>query len=176
MDNDFITRIYNEYYGTVKMVVTSLIYSKNQDDITSCVHDVYLIAMKKEGLEAHPSIDGWLYLTAKNVVNRFNHRYLTSKNRSCNLEDVTLVEDDFSAQLAEDVDYQEIVKRSQVRDILAKLTDMERDFYDLRYRQKLSSREIGEALGISEGAVVMRNARLKTKIKKILRTMIEGKD
>ncbi len=168
MDNDFITRIYNDYYNMVKMVITSQIYSKNIDDITSCVHDVYITAMKKEGLETHPSIDGWLYLTAKNVAKRFNKKHLTELNKTCDIDDIELPDGDFTEDLIDKLDTplekEELLKKR----ILDNLTDMEKDFYVLKYIKKLPNEEIGEILGITTGSANTRNMRLKAKIRKLV--------
>lgn len=79
MDRKFIKKIYNDYYKFVYTIVKNSIYSSQE--IEPCVQDVFVAAMESADIEKHPNIQGWLFITAKNISKRFNHKYLLRINK-----------------------------------------------------------------------------------------------
>jgi len=174
MNNSFIEKIYQEHYGLIKLVVKNSIHSPNSDDITSCVQDVFVIAMRKQGLEEHINIKGWLLKTAKNVVNTFN-RQKAIREKYCDfsidLDKVEFITADFSDLLVDQINSERLSGLNLNQIILESLSQNERDFYTLLYLKKLNIKEIGRILNISEGAALTRRTRLKEKIKKVLKNL-----
>ena len=174
MDNVFIEKIYEEYYGLVKLIVKNSIHTSNSDDITSCVQDVFVIAMQNTGLENHPNIKGWLLLTTKNVVTKFN-RQMVIQNKYCDFKTdyntVVFEGKDFSDLLIEKIHSDRLKSLDINQIIIESLSRNERDFYALLHNEKLDIKEISKILNISEGAAATRRTRLKEKIKNILKNL-----
>ncbi|MCL2109776.1 MAG: hypothetical protein FWH20_10580, partial [Oscillospiraceae bacterium] len=74
MKTDFIETLYAgaEYYDTVKNSILYVMKTRggiSEHDLQDCINEVFLIAMNKRRiLEGHPSIKGWLSVTAQNVA------------------------------------------------------------------------------------------------------------
>lgn len=175
MDYDFMEKIYRDYYDRVKMVVINVIYSNNTDDITSCVQDVFLTAMQKNGLENHPHIDGWLYITAKNITMRFNEKYLYRMKKNTPIEDFDRPKEDFSEQLIEEISYNQLGEEI-IENIIGSLSKTEQDFYRLKYKEGFDNKKISELLSITVGAVITRNSRIKARVKQLLKDELYKND
>ena len=175
MDKEFIKRIYEENYSLIKLIVKNSIHSSNIDDITSCVQDVFLVAMQKNGLENHVNIMAWLLKTTKNVVKSFN-RQKAIKNKyfdfNADYKNIKLSSGDFSDILIDKIDSEEKLKGLDLNQIIIEsLSQNERDFYVFLYHKKFNIKEISEILNISTGNAATRSTRLKEKIKNILKNL-----
>jgi RNA polymerase sigma-70 factor (ECF subfamily) len=174
LDSNFIEKLYEEYYSFIKLIVKNSIHTSNSDDITSCVQDVFVIAMQKEGLEKHANIKAWLLKTTKNIVKSFNRKKAINNKYFDFRVDYMVFEpstDDFSDSLIEKIDSERLKGLDFNQIIIESLSRNERDFYALLYHKKLSIKEISKVLNISEGAAATRNTRLKEKIKKVLENL-----
>lgn len=189
LDKAFIEKIYREYYSLIKLVVINSICSDVPDDITSCVQDVFLAAMKQENLELHVSVKGWLLKTAANLTGNFNRNYLKHArhidvncvnykycyNKSDGAEtsekEIEASETDFTGALMEKIEMERLKNLDYEKVIMDSLFGKEKEFYELLRNTRLNVKEIGGILHISEGAAAVRRSRLKGKIKKILDNM-----
>jgi len=174
LNSDFIEKIYKEHYEYLKLLVINSIHTPNPDDITSCVQDVFMVAMQKEGLEDHANIKGWLLKTTKNIVKTFN-RQKAIRNKYydfySDLKEDKLVTESFLDMLIEEIDSERLKNIDIDRIIMESLSQSERDFYVLLRFEKLSIKEISKRLSISEGAAATRHTRFKDKIKKIIKNL-----
>jgi len=73
---DFIEKIYRENADFIKAIIKSNLYSKNEQDIFDCVQDVFFTALKRDDIQDHPNVKGWLCSTAKIIAKQYNTKYL----------------------------------------------------------------------------------------------------
>jgi len=76
---DVMEMIYEpEYFSTVKNTILLKMKSHggiNEHDLEDCISEVYEVALeKRQEIEEHPCIQGWLTDTAKNIVKRYIKR------------------------------------------------------------------------------------------------------
>jgi RNA polymerase sigma factor (sigma-70 family) len=167
----FFERIYNDYYSHIYSIIKSILFSKTDDDITSCVQEVFIIAyMKIETLYHHPNIMGWLVNTAQKYSRNFNRQYSQRKKFYNDSLDIEAMPDekDLAQEIIEEISFEEYIKSDVVNKFLKKLSSDELKLYDLKYKQKLKNEEIGAIFGINAHAVASRNTRLINKFKKII--------
>ncbi|MDR2572488.1 MAG: sigma-70 family RNA polymerase sigma factor, partial [Oscillospiraceae bacterium] len=158
--------IKNQY--DVFSFIQNRIYSKSIHDVEDCVQEVFLTATRKimsMDVESHPKIDGWLFAIAKNIIARFNKKYMKTKNYLDTEADVdTLITDDrdFTHQLIEDIVYGEIDKEEFKETISKELSEDDKRLYRMKLK-RLSNKEISVIFNISENAVKQRYKRIKQK-------------
>ena len=118
------------------------------------VQDTFLLALlKQDELPGHPAPGGWLTQTLRNLIQ--NERRKLAARNALPLDDAGLL----PAAEAE----------PGLRDILpAGLSEQERELLTLRFEQQWSYRELGEHLGISEGACRIKLFRTVEKCRKLL--------
>jgi RNA polymerase sigma factor (sigma-70 family) len=188
LDKSFIEKIYREYYSLIKLVVINSIHSSIPDDISSCIQDVFMAAMKQEDLKEHISVKGWLLKTTTIVTNDFNrkqarrekhidhnainYKYAIKSESGGTIEkDIDVFEADFSESIIENEELTRLKRLNYEKVIEESLFKSERDFFELIHYRKKSIDEICEILHISKGSAMVRRTRLKGKIKKILENM-----
>jgi RNA polymerase sigma factor (sigma-70 family) len=169
LTKEYFNIIYEKYYDIVKRVVISRISTNNSDDISGCINDVFIAAYTdtKNDLQNHPNIAGWLVRTADNYVKRYNKTNAIRFKRSAELED-DLSNDDFAKSSDENIVYNDMIKSGVLEKIFDTFTPAERDFYNLKYIQKLSDKEISDTTGMNPTLVRVKNHRLKLKVKKMI--------
>jgi RNA polymerase sigma factor (sigma-70 family) len=168
-DEDFFNIIYEKYYINVYRKVKNILYSEIDDDITSCVQETFEKAwINAEFLKKHKNAAGWLVKTAENTAYNFNAKYLTRQkfsDDSADTESISL-EEDFTQRIVEEAEFDEFLKSGIIEKFFNRLSERDRIFYDLKFRQKLSNEEIGEMLEISSHSVAVKGRRLIEKFKK----------
>jgi RNA polymerase sigma-70 factor (ECF subfamily) len=178
LNRDFIAKIYQEHYEFVKLCVMNRIHTpKIADDVSSCVQDVFVAAMKAKGLENHPNIKGWLLLTVKNVVKNFNRQNVVRRKYYEYTFEPDINESevpDFSDLLIERIEYERLEGLGIIEKIYESLSLNERDFYDLRYKKEFSIKKINEILDISKAAAATRCSRLNVKLKRKIKYFLEN--
>jgi len=169
VDDTFFNKIYEDYYNQVYIKIKRMLYSKVDDDITSCVQDTFMQAwIKIEFLKNYEDVVGWLIVTAAHVANNFNRKYAVRQkviNDSTEMENIA-DETDYAQDILETIGFEEYIKSNTFERFLTQMTENERLLYELKYKHKLSNETIGEILGISANAVASRNKRLIQKFKK----------
>lgn len=169
MDSKFIEQIYNKYYKFVYTIVKNSIYSSQE--IESCVHDVFIAAIEYVNLEKHPNIEGWLFITAKNISKQFNHKYLLRVNKITDEDENIIAQRDFISALEEDDEYIHLINNGIIKKILDSFTENEKVLYWLKYSQHKTYEEISDILNVSAGALMTRNSRMISKAKRIINSM-----
>ena len=169
MKQKLIDKIYKEMYSYLYCLVSRWIYPSNQEDIEDILHDVFLIAMETENLEKHENIKGWLVKTAKNLSKQFTEK----RNREIKRTVLTIndIKDSYSVEdhVIEDIEFENMISNNTYARIMDKLSDSEKQFYNMKYIHKLSYDEICRLLGISFGTARARNSRLVAKVKKLIK-------
>lgn len=139
------------------------------DYTDDCVQEAFCVFYRK--LLAGEEIEkpgAFLYRTADNMVKRAKSEYIKHAQRTAILESAEHVQTFIFEENADNIDY------DAVKDIL--ISDLSKDeqlLYQQKYIEKLSLKEIGTALGIPPSAVANRTSRLRTKIKKLTKEIIE---
>jgi RNA polymerase sigma-70 factor (ECF subfamily) len=174
--NDFLRDLYLNHQKNVAVFIKSMIYSKRIHDVEDCVQEVFLAAIKSPELEKHPNIEGWFYNTATNIALKFNDKLELMKKTPLIIDDDEVVFeaiiDDFSEQLIEDIEYERLMSEGIIDKIMEELSEREKYFYFLRFKEKHGNKKISEITGKKEVAVRVRLMRLKDKIKKILKNYV----
>ncbi|MDR1753608.1 MAG: sigma-70 family RNA polymerase sigma factor [Eubacterium sp.] len=162
---DFIEKIYteSEYYDSVRNTILYMMPGGiNKFDLDDCISEVYKIALQKRNeVENHPLIQGWLVLTAKNVVKRYLRKKSIEKRMLLSM----------NAIITEPVDnYYECEKSyDEFLDFLRKsLKRSDYKLFTMKFVEKRSTTEIAEYIRIKPHSADSRITRLKNKIKKIL--------
>jgi RNA polymerase sigma-70 factor (ECF subfamily) len=129
-----------------------------------------MAALQKHDLQEHPNIEGWLYVTGRNIALQFNREYL-KREKMIDIDCIELSEDSFENQLIEDIEFERLIKQGCRKKIFKALSKTEKHFFSLRYIKKYSNKQISEITGKSEVAVRVRYSRLKEKIEKLIKNM-----
>lgn len=157
VDKDFIEMLYTkpEYYNLVKNTILRRKPDINYNDLDTCISDVYTVALETENLKSHPNINGWLYMTAKNIVNQFIFKAMLDEKRFLELDDKIEDNYDFTA----DIGFNEFIKK-----IKQNLTETEYKFFVLKYIKQCTKKEISKIMNITEASVNIQGTRLKKKL------------
>ena len=162
---DVMEMIYEpEYFSTVKNIILLKMKSRGgicEHDLQDCISEVYEVALeKRQEIEEHPCIQGWLTDTAKNIVKRYiRKRAIESRWFSDNGEAISEVIDD-------DDEYQRLLLE-YLGALKANLRRSEYTLFTMRFIDKMSVEEIAEKFGKNKHAIDARIYRLKKKSKKI---------
>jgi len=167
MDGRFIEMLFREkeYYNIVKQTILYMIPGIGSHDFDDCVSEVYLSALKTKNLEKHLNIKGWLNITAKNIAKRYKTKRAAER--------IIISEKDIDKKVADKNDFVfDIENKAGYEEVLNKfsesLSKSDYRLFKLKYIERLSSKEIGDILGIKADSVDIKLIRLKNKIKNIL--------
>ena len=164
----FINHLYEEYYNPIVRYCTAAL-GGDESDGELCAHEVFEEAFRcRDKLMSHPSVIGWLRVTAKHRVSRFLRE---RQKRSLHEVHITDLSEKYLESVQYIEDYDEAFEEDippLVEKVLSGLDDDERNIYELRFRQNMTFREIGEALGISESAARMRTVRTELRIRQVV--------
>jgi RNA polymerase sigma-70 factor (ECF subfamily) len=168
--NEFYEMIFKEHLGIIKTIVKSTIYSQNLADIEDCVQNVLVAALQKQDLQEHPNIEGWLYITGRNMALQFNREHL-KREKFHDIDDYEHAVEDFADNLIEELEFERLKEQEVIKKVLTALSKTEKHFFYLRYIKKYDNRKISSVTGKSEAAVRTRYTRLTEKIKKFIKNM-----
>jgi RNA polymerase sigma factor (sigma-70 family) len=135
------------------------------------VQEAFLKAWQKlDALEDPAKFPAWLCHIVRNVAVDLRRRARPADDGAQDLSaaDGAQVITDPAAGL------DEAERRQQVTAALASLDELSRSAVVLRYYDNLSSREIGQLLGLSAAAVDMRLSRARQELRPLLAGMLEG--
>jgi RNA polymerase sigma factor (sigma-70 family) len=164
--------MYNENIDFVIGLVKNRLYPESIQDLTDCVHDVFLSAMQSKEIQNHPNARGWLCLSVKNVTKRYNERHLNSLLGREIAENDIIVED-FSLQSDENFLFKDAFDKDVIKETLLSLSPREKHFYELRYKRELSYKEISTQMGKTETSLWALNLRLERKVRKFIKKFLE---
>jgi RNA polymerase sigma factor (sigma-70 family) len=132
------------------------------------VQEALLKAWQKlGGLEDPARFGAWLCHIVRNVSVDLRRQFKPTEYIGSTDERAVI-----GSQVCDEVDSGE--RRECVAAALSTLDDVSRSVVVLRYYEDLSSREIGELLGLSAAAVDMRLTRARQQLRPLLSEMIEG--
>ena len=162
MNNEELTRIYNEAYGPVYWTAFQLL--KNEADSEDIVQETFVSLIESyDTIKDKNKVTAWL---KKNAANKCLNRLTRSKTDAVEdefFEDVEAMPEDFLPDTI--VESEE--SRCVVMDIIDNaLSDDVRRTLVLYYFDEMTTKEIAEAQGIPQGTVLWRLNFAKKKIKK----------
>lgn len=172
MKKDFIHNLYNDKYTGIFLLAKNFLYSASPDDVKNIVHEVFLTALQTDNLENHPNIDDWLYITTRNLCFHFNREYLRKKRLQVTDYENLQASTDLLSQVIEKDELHVLLENNVQKKIIDGFNEDEKIFYFLKYCRKADTKEICNALNITENTVFSRNARLISKVKKMIRKIL----
>lgn len=168
--DDFYNEICNKYFKDVYEFYVYLTKGdKNLNDmVEECTQETFLEAKKQiEKLRKHPNIKGWLYVTAKNLINSSFRKYYIKNKYEITVPDEIICSSKIVLDELEKVIDDEIDVDKLKVNVLEQLKEGEYQFYIDFFVEKKSVKEMAEKHNISVSAIYTRIYRLKLKIKKI---------
>jgi len=173
---DFLERLVKEHFEDVYKYCWRLVrgQKKFQDFVEECTQETFYKAlMEFSKLENHPNIKGWLYITARNLIND-SYRYLYKRKRYEIFMDDDATEflstcgDGFAKIIEDRVDVDKLGI-----EIINNLDENEHELYTDYYKNNMTVLELSLKHNISATAVTTRIYRLKKKIKNIAKETIK---
>ncbi len=165
-DQKFFENLYKAEYDNILKYVRRMVTDSN--GVEDIVQETFFEACRKEKeLRTHPNVPGWLHLTAKNKVMKWEE-----KQRKYTLDFDFLLDNTAEEGKGKVDDYRMVEAISTVRKVLS---DEELKLFRCYYEYGYTSQEIAEQLGITETCFKVRILRMKQKIKNSLQlTLLSG--
>jgi len=141
-----LTSLYEEYYD--KLVRYVYVHISDREEAEDIAGEVFLNALQalRSGQEQGMPTQWWLFRIAHNLTVDYLRR--TSKRRLVPADSVVLLGDDDPADTAE-----KNIEFERIAEAMKHLTIEQREVISLRFFWGLTSKEVGSALGKSDGAV-----------------------
>lgn len=155
----FFEELYKSEYENIKKYVRRMITDNNS--VEDIVQETFFEAYrKKKVLQTHPNVAGWLRITAKNKIMKWEE-----KQRKYSLDFDFLLDNAAEEERGNVDEYRMVEALSTVRRILSE-EDLEllRCYYEYGY----TSQEMAKKLGVSETCFKVRILRMKQKIRNSL--------
>lgn len=153
--------LYNHYYKPIFIFVFKKVRDEfTCEDITSRVFMKALINISKYQDRGFP-FSSWLYRIASNEVNMY---YRSAKK----MITVEVMESDVVTLMEEMKEGNEVNRQELVIKCLAELPLAVSQLIELRFFDRMSFKEMGEILGITEGNAKIRVYRALDKLKKVV--------
>jgi RNA polymerase sigma-70 factor (ECF subfamily) len=167
----FYEHLCNQYFERIYSYCKRLVKGQAQfmDFVEDCTQNTFLEARKQiSHLLKHPNVEGWLYTTARNLINKSyrsmyvkkRHEVMMDKNIASNLMEFDHELGDLFNSIV-DLD-------SLCADILSQLNAHESDLYRDYYKNNMSISELAKKYDVSATAITTRIYRLKKKIKNLV--------
>ncbi|GAA0392336.1 sigma-70 family RNA polymerase sigma factor [Paenibacillus motobuensis] len=170
-DEVYTEELYNKYYEQIYAYCKKRVkwQEKFNDIAEDCTQSTFLEAHRQlSSLRSHPNIEGWLYTTARNMINNAYRSLYTKKQREVILDETI---SNSLMQLDQELEqlFQEALNFDQLCiEILGRLSRQENELYTDYYQNRLTIASLSKKYGISATAVTTRIHRLKKKIKMII--------
>ncbi len=155
----FFEELYHREYDNIRMYVQRMVADSN--GIEDIVQEIFLEAYRsRKKLMGHPNVAGWLRITAKNKIMKWEE-----KQRKYRVDCGYLLENSSAGRQNKPDEYRMVEVYSTVQKILsAEELELLRCYYEYGY----SSQELAQRLGISESCFKVRILRMKQKLKNSL--------
>ena len=143
---DRLTGLYEEYYDRIARYV--YVHIGNKGDAEDIAGEVFLRALKslKSYREKGIPMQGWLFRIAHNLTVDYLRK--NAKRKTVPIDSVILPDNDDPADITDKKIEYERVSRA-----MRHLTEKQREVINLRFFGGLSSKEVGNILDKSDGAV-----------------------
>jgi len=167
----FYEHLCNQYFERIYSYCQRLVKGQTHfmDFVEDCTQNTFLEARKQISyLRNHPNVEGWLYTTARNLVNQsYRSMYVKKKYEVMMDENIAtnLMESDYEL---EDLFSSSVDLDNLCTGILSQLNAQESDLYRDYYKNNMSVPELAKKYDVSATAITTRIYRLKKKIKKFV--------
>ncbi len=177
-DEKFYEDLCNRYFQRIYYYCRKLVKGQVQliDLVEECTQNTFLEARKQfSKLKSHPNIEGWLYTTARNLINNSYRSMYIKKRKEVILDDnfsstLTSLDDELERIIDDSIDLDKLSV-----EILNKLSKNEYELYTDYYKNNMSVSDLAEKHDISSSAVTTRIYRLKKKTKNMVRDYFSEK-
>jgi len=171
-DEAFFESLCSRYFERIYFYCKRLVRGQEQfmDFVEECTQNTFLEARKQiSKLRNHPNIEGWLYTTARNLINSSYRSMYIKRKYEVSMDDV------LSNYICEpEMDFEELFNSAVDLDklsaeVLQKLTSGEYELYMDYFVNNASVSDLSRKYNISVTATTTRIYRLKKKIKRMVR-------
>ena len=172
-DEAFYENLCNLYFDRIYNYCKRLVRGQDQfmDFVEDCTQNTFLEARKQiSHLRNHANVEGWLYTTARNLINH-SYRSMYVKKR----HEVIMYDNMSGALMEVDHELEELFNSAMDLDleklsieILSKLNTNESDLNLDYYKCNMSVSDLSEKYNVSATAMTTRIYRLKKKIKNLV--------
>lgn len=174
----FYELLCNQYFERIYSYCKRLVKGQAQfmDFVEDCTQNTFLEARKQiSHLRDHPNVEGWLYTTARNLINQsYRSMYVKKRHEVMMNENIANNLIEFDRELEELFNH--IVDLDRLcADILSQLNANESDLYRDYYKNNMSVLELAKKYDVSGTAMTTRIYRLKKKIKHLVRDYFKDK-
>ncbi|MHB8073289.1 RNA polymerase sigma factor [Desulfosporosinus fructosivorans] len=171
-EDTFYEDLCNKYFNRILLYCRRLVKGQEQflDFVEECTQNTFLEARKQiSKLKNHPNVEGWLYATARNLINNSYRSMYIKKRHEVNIDDnisgaLTELDDELEELFNNTIDLDKLCV-----EILDKLNPSEYGLYLDYYKGNMSVSDLSKKHDISTTAMTTRIYRLKKKIKDIIR-------
>lgn len=162
--------IYDEMFNLVfRYLRARTLNLEDAQDITSIIFTV--IWEKIEDINLSDKYQAWIFQITRNKLNDYLRKKYSIKVNTVSINEIEDLFFDTSYENNEmdnkDQDFKKTMYYNALDIIINQLSDSQRQFYKLKYVERLSNKEIAEHLNISQNYVKVSNNRLIKKIKEI---------
>ncbi len=159
---DSFKGFYKEYYRYVFSVVAT--YVPLKEDAEDVIAEVFISLFKiYSQLDSAANIKALIFTITKRRINDFLRKKYKLKEHEIFIEDL----DKRAGSIDDEVENFTTNKRPRllIKQLVLKLKQRYRNYYELKYKERLTNEQIGEKMGITENNVKVLNTRLITKLK-----------
>ncbi|KJF45257.1 RNA polymerase sigma factor [Draconibacterium sediminis] len=145
-DDDAFYRIYDQYFN--ELYSYALNFSKDQDFIKDCIHDLFLNLYKyRKTLSSTDNIQYYLLRSLRRLL----HKEGTKRNTLLHDEQLLHLNDTPVVSLEDEIIADETKKENfkALADVMKKLTKKQREALSLKFEHNLSYPQIADTLNIS---------------------------
>lgn len=162
--------IYDEMFNLVfRYLRARTLNLEDAQDITSIIFTV--IWEKIEDIDLSDKYQAWIFQITRNKLNDYLRKKYSIKVNTLSINEIEDLFFDTNYENNEmdnkDQDFKKTMYQNALDIIINQLSDSQRQFYKLKYVERLSNKEIAEHLNISQNYVKVSNNRLIKKIKEI---------
>lgn len=153
-----------EYYLPIYKYCMSRL--SNKEDAEDATQETFVIFSKKGHLLEDKHIEGWLLTTAHHMVLKEYKRRSFVKDKECSFDEEMIELSKRVRTFESDlVDY---YIEKHIEDIYERLSDREKELFDLYSDGNIKTDQIAQILGLDAHACSMRKKRLKEKCREIM--------
>lgn len=178
-DDDFFEDLCNQYFERIYNYCNRLVKGEKQltDFVEECTQTTFLEARKQiSALKKHPNAEGWLYTTARNLMNHsYRNLYIRKRHE-------VPMDDDISNTLSEEDHEMEAVFNGAVDlnkaylEALNGLNKKEYELYADYFINNMSVSDLSQKYNVSSTATTTRIYRVKRKIKNLVHDYFKEND
>ena len=145
-------------------------YLNNKEDAEDATQETFVVFSRKGHLLEPCHIESWLYTTANHMVlHQYKKRYIKS-DKECEFNEGLLEASRKFTTFEENmVSY---YGERHIKDVYERLSDREKELFDLYSDGSLKTGEISQMLGLDPHACSMRKKRLTEKCRDIMKEIL----